>query len=313
MRYLDIQKRHDFVILFDVRDGNPNGDPDAGNLPRIDPETMHGLVTDVCLKRKIRDYVMVTKRQEPGYDIFIRSETFLNALIEQAAVETSPELRDKLQRYDALSDQEKRELSRRPQDEATRALCRKYYDIRLFGAVLSTGRINAGQVRGPVQLTFARSIDPIQPLAWAITRKARTTEERLGGGETEMGRKPNIPYGLYRAHGFFNATLASQTGVSEDDLRLFWDALENMFELDRSALRGEMSMRGIYVFTHESPYGDAHAHSLFELVQVRKRDGVDVPRSFHDYIVEVPPEGDLADFGFPRVHLAHLYPKADRR
>jgi len=274
--YLDPSKRHEFVLLFDVRDGNPNGDPDAGNMPRVDPETMQGLVTDVALKRKVRDYVTLTKQNAEGYKIFIQSEAALNALIAEAAEATGTEKK-----------------SKRADKNLRQEMARRYYDIRMFGAVLSTGDYNAGQLRGPIQITFARSLDPVLPLEFTITRQARTTEERMESGETEMGKKPLVPYGLYRAHGFFNPYLAEQTGVSADDLALFWDALTHLFDFDRSAARGEMNVRGLIVFTHENKKGNAPAHKLFELVEARKIDGVESPRNFSDYAISVlePPEG----------------------
>lgn len=287
--YTDPTKRHEFVLLFDVANGNPNGDPDAGNLPRVDPETMRGLVTDVCLKRKVRDYLQLVH----NVPIFIQSRVALNTLIEQAGKEADPQLKEKLERYDELKDREKNELKNRPHDRVRDELCRRYYDIRMFGAVLSTGRLNAGQVRGPVQLTFACSLDPIVPLDLSITRKARTTEERMETGETEMGRKPIVPYGLYRAHGFYNPFLARDTGVSEEDLELFWEALTRMFEFDRSAARGEMTVRGIWIFTHENAKGNAPAHKLFALIKVKKREGVETPRSFDDYEVIEPTEKQI--------------------
>ncbi|GBD17247.1 hypothetical protein HRbin26_02166 [bacterium HR26] len=285
--------RHEFVLLFDVVNGNPNGDPDAGNLPRVDPETMHGLVTDVALKRKVRDYVQNLQRDEvgnpeEGFGIFIQSRVALNTLIEQAG--------------DAVGIKQ----SKVPQDAVRAELCRRYYDIRLFGAVLSTGTLNAGQVRGPVQITFARSLHPVAPLDLSITRKARTTEERMETGETEMGRKPIVPYGLYRSHGFFNPYLAEQTGVSERDLEIFWDAMQNLFEFDRSAARGEMAVRGLFVFTHDNPKGNAPAHRLFELVQVRRLDDGRPPRSFAEYEIVAPPAGSLEAHGFPGVTLTRL-------
>jgi len=269
MVYADPGKRHEFVLLFDARDSNPNGDPDAGNLPRVDPETMHGIVTDVALKRKIRDYLQLTR----NVSIFIQSKTALNKLIEEAGEAVGAPKQKKVE-----------------SESVRQEMCRRYYDIRMFGAVLSTGTVNAGQVRGPVQLTFARSIDPVLPLDIAITRQARTTEERMETGSTEMGRKPIIPYGLYRAHGYFNPFLASQTGVSGEDLEAFWEALQNLFELDRSAARGEMHVRGLVVFTHENVKGNAPAHKLFELVQVKRRDGVETPRRYEDYEVTIKRE-----------------------
>jgi len=277
--HCDPRRRHEFVLLFDVRDGNPNGDPDAGNLPRVDPETMHGLVTDVCLKRKVRDYLQMVR----GLPIFIQSEAALNTLKEQTAEKLDP----------PLTEEERK--GKRPIPRLRSKLCANYYDIRMFGAVLSTGekgdRLNAGQVRGPVQFTFARSIDPILLLDLSITRKARTTEERMETGETEMGRKPIVPYGLYEAHGFYNPFFAEMTGVNEEDLGAFWEAMEHLFDLDRSAARGEMTVRGLYVFSHENAKGNAPAHKLFERVHVDKKTTVETPRLFSDYEVRVDKEG----------------------
>ncbi|NWG39996.1 MAG: type I-C CRISPR-associated protein Cas7/Csd2 [Hydrogenophilaceae bacterium] len=269
MSYTDPAKRHEFVLLFDVKSGNPNGDPDAGNLPRIDPQTMHGLVTDVALKRKVRDYLQLTR----DMPIFIQSKTALNSLIEEAG------------RAHGIQE------ARTANDDVRVELCQRYYDIRMFGAVLSTGKLNAGQVRGPVQVTFARSIDPILPLDLSITRQARTTEERMETGSTEMGRKPIVPYGFYRAHGYFNPYLAEKTGVGEEDMKALWEALQNLFEFDRSAARGEMNVRGLYAFTHDDKKGNAPAHALFERIQVKHKAGVDVPRGFEDYEVTVEEVG----------------------
>ncbi|HDQ14058.1 MAG TPA: type I-C CRISPR-associated protein Cas7/Csd2 [Sediminispirochaeta sp.] len=282
MSHNDPTKRHEFVLLFDVKDGNPNGDPDSGNMPRVDPETMHGLVTDVALKRKIRDYLHVTKQTS----IFIQSEKALNTLIEDAANEKGAEKAKKTVNKDVQ-----------------REMCRRYYDIRMFGAVLSTGDFNAGQVRGPVQFTFARSIDPVLPMDVSITRQARTTTDRMETGTTEMGRKPIVPYGLYRAHGYFNPFLAEVTGVSSEDLKDFWDAVVNLFELDRSAARGEMSMRGVGVFTHENKKGNAAAHRLFNLIRVPT---VGTARDFAVYQVIAPRSGSLGAYGFPGVTLNWL-------
>ncbi len=273
--YCDPTVRHDFVILFDVRDGNPNGDPDAGNLPRVDPETMHGIVTDVCLKRKIRNYIDLryshnydeVDAHASGYGIFVRdSGVALNTKIGKAAEAVGAGKEKKKANPDIRAE-----------------LCKRYYDIRMFGAVLSTGDYNAGQVRGPVQLTFARSIDPIAPLDLSITRVAITKEGE--SKETEMGRKPIVPYALYRAHGFFSPALAKITGVSRDDLRLLWEAILHMFEHDRSAARGQMSLRGLYVFTHESAHGNAPAHALFETISVQRN--TTPAREFHHYTVTV--------------------------
>jgi len=282
MPYCSPERRHEFVLLFDVKDGNPNGDPDAGNLPRVDPETMHGIVTDVCLKRKIRNYIDLLYRDQfneldydqNGYGIFVRDSTVaLNTKIAHAAEQVGA-----------------RQSRQRENPDIRAELCRRYYDIRMFGAVLSTGDYNAGQVRGPVQLTFARSVDPVIPLEVTITRVAITTERDLERKETEMGRKPFIPYALYRAFGFFSPALAKETGVSAKDLALLWEALLNMFEHDRSAARGQMAMRGLYVFTHEKPRGNAHAHELFERIQVIRNSEVETPRDFSHYRVIVNTE-----------------------
>lgn len=367
MRHISPELRHDFVYLFDVTDGNPNGDPDAGNMPRIDPETMQGLVTDVALKRKVRDYVasvieLVNCKDLPpslenmlgkyaymrGQGIFIQSKEALNTLIYRAYKETGleaaeiklddeilevlpddlpdgfalledgrtlaysgqaakrKEIEDELKnmfdedtrkqlgkKISQIADdlvavvrgmkktpEEKEKQQRKARDR----MVEDYYDVRMFGAVMSTG-LNAGQVRGPVQITFARSIDPILPMDLTITRQARTTTERMKTGATEMGRKPIVPYGLYRAHGFFNPMLAEK--VSENDLALLWDALLNMFEHDRSAARGQMNCRGLYVFTHDNRLGNAHAHKLFERIRVHRKLGVEAPRSYDDYVVEL--------------------------
>jgi len=276
-----LKNRYDFVLLFDVKDGNPNGDPDAGNLPRIDPETGNGLVTDVCLKRKVRNYVQLVKTLNPaGYGIFIKEKAILNNLIDQAHETEEVKTKEKGEKTDA----------------ARQYMCRNYFDVRTFGAVMSTGK-NAGQVRGPVQLTFARSVEPIVPLEHSITRMAVATEaeaEKQQGDNRTMGRKFTVPYALYCCHGFISAPLAEQTGFSEDDLKLFWEALVNMFEHDRSAARGEMTTRKLIVFKHESKMGNAPAHKLFELVTVERADGAAGPaRSFGDYIVRVK---DTADY-----------------
>lgn len=269
-----VQNRYEFVILFDVRDGNPNGDPDAGNLPRLDPETGDGLVTDVCLKRKVRNYVQLANGSKAGYDIFVKEKAVLNNLIDEAHEIEEVKAKEKGQKTEA----------------ARQYMCKNYFDVRTFGAVMSTGK-NAGQVRGPVQLTFARSVDPIVPLEHSITRMAVATEaeaEKQQGDNRTMGRKFTVPYALYRCHGFVSAPLAEQTGFSEEDLRLFWEALKNMFEHDRSAARGQMATRRLIVFKHDSRMGKAPAHKLFDLVQVERADGADGPaRSFSDYAVKV--------------------------
>ena len=269
----NIDKRYDFVLLFDVQDGNPNGDPDAGNLPRIDAETGMGLVTDVCLKRKVRNYVQLS-----GQDIFIKEKGVLNALIDEAHEQKEVQSKEKGEKTEA----------------ARKWMCSKYYDIRTFGAVMSTGK-NAGQVRGPVQMTFARSVEPIVALEHSITRMAVATEaeaEKQSGDNRTMGRKYTVPYGLYRAHGFISAHLANQTGFSEDDLKLFWEALKNMFEHDRSAARGMMATRGLYVFEHNSALGNAPAHKLFERITIERKPTSEGPaRSFNDYVVNIDKNG----------------------
>lgn len=285
-----IQKRYDFIILFDVKDGNPNGDPDAGNLPRVDAETGNGLVTDVCLKRKVRNYVGLKYAEQSPYRIFIKEKSILNSTIGQAYADLDINLDESP--IDS-ADGKKRNKPGQGQggeiDRAKQFLCQNYFDIRTFGAVLSTGA-NAGQVRGPVQLTFARSVDPIVSLEHSITRMAVATEaeaEKQGGDNRTMGRKFTVPYGLYRAHGFISAPFAAQTGFSQVDLDLFWEALENMFEHDRSAARGLMGTRKLIVFEHESRMGDAPVQLLFDAVLIKRRDEDTPPRDFSDYIVTV--------------------------
>jgi CRISPR-associated protein Csd2 len=288
--HLDTNRRHDFVLFFDVTDGNPNGDPDAGNLPRVDPETMQGLVTDVAIKRKVRDWVDALRGDEGPFKIYVQSGEALNTKHKRA--------------YEALdleSTGSKQDIE--TVDKARAWMCQNFYDIRTFGAVMTTG-VNCGQVRGPVQLTFARSIDPIVPMDVTITRVAVTREEdaqvvvseegEVSGKQTEMGRKAIVPYGLYRAHGFFNPYFAQKSGFSEEDLRLFWQALQYMWDFDRSAARGMMACRGLYVFSHDSPLGDAPAHRLFDRVNARLKADVGVPRRFGDYEVSVE-ERDLPD------------------
>lgn len=364
--YTDPAKRHDFVLLFDVENGNPNGDPDAGNLPRIDPETMHGLITDVCIKRKVRDYLQMTK----NIPIFIQSETALNRLISDAATEIgvqqpqctlddeqviewfqseNPEnfdLDENTLTYLGESRKEKEikkaftkvddsELKKKLNDVAKqlkesvekdtlsnedrmntqKKMVEKYYDIRMFGAVLSTG-LNAGQVRGPVQLTFAKSVDPIFRLDNAITRKAVTKEEDKKRKENEMARKPVVPYALYVAHGFYNPYFALEAKktkdepdkfrVSTDDLLNLWEALEWMFNNDTAAARGKMATRGLYVFTHDNKRGNAPSHKLFKLIDIPPIKGS--PRSFSDYEDKIPKleTGKLDSPGFEGVTLTKL-------
>lgn len=266
----ELNNRIDFVYIFDVNDGNPNGDPDAGNLPRVDAEMGMGLVTDVCLKRKVRNYVQLAKGLSDGYDIFIKEKAVLNTLIDKA------------------HDDSEVKAAKDKTEAARKYMCKNYYDIRTFGAVMSTGK-NAGQVRGAAQLTFARSADPIATAEHSITRMAVATEkeaEKQQGGNRTMGRKATVPYGLYVCHGFISANLAQQTGFSEEDLALFWDALKNMFDVDRSAARGLMSAQKLIVFKHDSALGNAPANKLFDLVKVKKIcEGA--PRSFNDYEVTI--------------------------
>ena len=278
---MSLAHRYDFVLLFDVKDGNPNGDPDAGNLPRLDAETGHGLVTDVALKRKVRNFVGLVKGERPPYEIYVKEKAILNNQHKRAYVGIG--------REDLLAGDDKKRKGGDAVDDARAWMCRNFFDVRTFGAVMSTG-INCGQVRGPIQLTFARSIDPIVASEHSITRMAVATEaeaEKQEGDNRTMGRKHTVPYGLYRAHGFVSAFLAKQTGFSEDDLTLFWQALCQMFEHDRSAARGEMTTRGLHVFKHDSELGNAPAHALFERVQVQRNAGVEVPRAFADYAVSV--------------------------
>lgn len=299
--HTDPNRRHEFVLLFDVIDGNPNGDPDAGNMPRVDPETMQGLMTDVALKRKVRDYVAQVKEGETGYEIYVKHRGILASEQKRGYQGASPSLR--------------------PNDDARKWMCQTFYDVRLFGAVMTTGdsgqkqggrtlQWNCGQVRGPAQFKFARSIDPITPLDFSITRVALTNpgdvdraieaegdqEQAVSG---QMGRKSIVPYGLYRAHGYLTPKFAVDTGVTAPDLGLLWSALENMWDLDRSSARGEMACRGLYVFSHESPLGNWPAHQLFDLIEVlpllrdnQPADGSKPPRSFRDYKDQVKVHDD---------------------
>ena len=273
---MSIHNRYDFVLFFDVKDGNPNGDPDAGNLPRIDPETGHGLVTDVCLKRKVRNFVQLSDKGT-GYDIFVKEKAILNNLIDEAHEQENVKAKEKGEKTEA----------------ARQFMCGKYFDVRTFGAVMSTGK-NAGQVRGPVQLTFARSVDQIVPLEHSITRMAVATPaeaEKQEGDNRTMGRKFTVPYALYRCHGFISAPLATQTGFSEEDLELFWQSLVNMFEHDRSAARGQMSARKLIIFKHDGKMGNAPAHQLFDLVTA---EAAETPvRSFDQYNICVPTQENL--------------------
>jgi len=368
-----IRNRYDFVLLFDVHDGNPNGDPDAGNLPRLDAETGQGLVTDVSLKRKVRNFIGLTKQQpdgkfEDGFDIYVKERAVLGrahfktfeklgiSIGEETTTQVPAELQDLVREMsfpdgiDAVPDEEgllslklsavldkdeikdwlketegldkraimliekalKNAKPRKPKSHETKRgraqMCQDFFDIRTFGAVLSLKTApNCGQVRGPVQMTFARSIDPIVAAEHSITRMAVATEaeaEKQQGDNRTMGRKHTVPYGLYRGHGFVSAFLAKQTGFDTDDLALLWGALEQMFEHDRSAARGQMATRGLYVFKHDSELGNAPAHKLFELIRVQRKDLALPPRAISDYSIESPDEGRLADF--PGVELLKL-------
>lgn len=320
---MSLNNRYDFALIFDVKDGNPNGDPDAGNMPRMDAETGHGLVTDVALKRKVRNFVSLVKTGDnaepapdgkrfestfaPGekrFEIYVREKAILNHQHQRAyaalkldtveAVADAPAETDLLtpapEEADSKKKPAKKEKRKGSAEDVAKArdwMCQNFFDVRAFGAVMSTGT-NAGQVRGPVQLTFARSVDPIVALEHSITRMAVATEgeaEKQQGDNRTMGRKHTVPYGVYVAHGFVSSFLAKQTGFGEDDLELLWQALAQMFEHDRSAARGQMATRGLYVFKHSSELGDAPAHALFDRIQIKKT--AEVPRSFSDYAVAV--------------------------
>ena len=295
--------RYDFVLLFDVKDGNPNGDPDAGNLPRLDAETGHGLVTDVSLKRKVRNFVAMTREQEQRdpiegekrFEIYVREKAILNLQHQRAysalkldPAEAEPAEGEAAEAPKKKGAKDKRKGSGDEVEKARAWMCQNFYDVRTFGAVMSTGT-NAGQVRGPVQLTFARSVEPVVALEHSITRVAVATEgeaEKQQGDNRTMGRKHTVPYGLYRAHGFVSAFLARQTGFNDADLGLLWQALEQMFEHDRSAARGQMSTRGLYVFEHEGELGNDHAHALFDRLAVNRAGDATAPaREFGAYSV----------------------------
>jgi CRISPR-associated protein Csd2 len=305
---MSLNNRYDFVLVFDVKDGNPNGDPDAGNLPRLDAESGHGLVTDVSLKRKVRNFVGLVKEQESRepavgekrFEIYVREKAVLNnqnqraysALKLDAPEESAAEIELSANEADTKKRAPNKAKRKGSADDVGKArdwMCQNFFDVRTFGAVMSTG-VNCGQVRGPVQLTFARSVDPVVALEHSITRMAVATEaeaEKQQGDNRTMGRKHTVPYGVYIAHGFISSFLAKQTGFGDDDLELLWQSLEGMFEHDRSAARGEMSTRGLYVFKHDSELGNAHAHALFDRIQIARKEGVDVPRRFEDYAVSV--------------------------
>lgn len=291
-----IKNRYEFVAFFDVENGNPNGDPDAGNMPRIDPETGLGLVTDVCLKRKIRNYVETVKENDSYYRIYIKKGVPLNRSddegFEQVGIQNAAETKD-------LKKLIKEAKKNNDVDRVIRDyMCSHFYDIRTFGAVMTTmvkGALNCGQVRGPVQLTFARSVDPIISQEVSITRVAISTEDDAEKKNNEMGTKYIVPYGLYRCEGYVSANLARKsTGFSEEDLKLLWDAIINMFEYDRSAARGQMAVRKLVIFKHDSELGNAPAHKLFDLVKAKKNEGVTAPRSYSDYTVTVN-DADLPD------------------
>lgn len=302
-----LNNRYDFVLLFDVANGNPNGDPDAGNLPRIDPETNLGLVSDVCLKRKIRNYIEIAKDSEPGFAIYVQEGAILNEKHREAYKALRPD-NEKVAKEAKLNPQNDGEAL-----QLRNFMCRNFFDVRTFGAVMSTG-INCGQVRGPVQFSFGRSAERIMPLEISITRMAATNEkekkDREAGDDSNertdnrtMGRKHIVPYGLYRAHGFISAKLSERTGFGEDDLALLFEALENMFEHDRSAARGEMAARKLIVFKHASSLGNAPAHALFERVKVGRNvdgefhdidsrlDNLRPARKFSDYAIDIDRDG----------------------
>lgn len=284
---IDVNKRYDFMLAFDVTDGNPNGDPDAGNLPRVDPETMQGLVTDVAIKRKVRDYVQITRGEEPGYDIYVKNRGILTNEQKKA--------------FEAIGEETPEEKSSAVVKDARQWMCENYYDTRMFGAVMSTTKYNAGQVRGPMQLTFARSRDQVTPFDMTITRVALTNatdgkknKEEIDEEETEarsgqMGRKAYLPYGMYIAHGFYTPAFAKQTGVQNADLEVFWEALINMWDFDHSAARGQMACRGLYVFAHDSQYGNAPSSTLFDKVDINKKVS-HAPRKYNDYEVTIDEE-----------------------
>ncbi|WP_336822037.1 type I-C CRISPR-associated protein Cas7/Csd2 [Sporosarcina sp. USHLN248] len=278
----DPEKRYDFMLVFDVRDGNANGDPDAGNLPRVDVETMQGLVTDVALKRKIRNYVQITRGDQVGFDIYVKHRGILS--------------REQQKSYEALGYENDEKPSANTIKDARNWMCSHYFDVRMFGAVMSGKQYNAGQVRGPMQLTFARSIDPITPFDMTITRVALTnandaqkeaSDDEAEARHGQMGRKAYVPYGLYVAYGYYTPAFALQTGVKKEDLEVFWEALVNMWDLDHSAARGIMATRGLYVFEHDSKFGNAPSHMLFDNIQIRKKEEVEAARDVSDYEIHI--------------------------
>lgn len=268
-----IKNKYEFTAIFDVENGNPNGDPDAGNMPRVDPETQHGIITDVCIKRKIRNFVEIYKENEAGYNILIKPDRALNTKFTEAREATGTK-----------GSKDKKDI-----ETARKYMCENYFDVRTFGAVMNTGDDPCGIVRGPVQIEFSKSVDPVYAQDIAITRQAQAKEKDLAEkGEMTIGRKSIIPYGLYRVDGYVSAMLAQKvTGFSEEDLELLWKAIINMFEHDRSAARGKMCMRKLYIFKHNSPLGDAPSHILFDKICIKKKEGVSVPRSFGDYEITV--------------------------
>ena len=278
MKQLD--NRYEFIMLFDVENGNPNGDPDAGNMPRVDAETGHGMVTDVCLKRKIRNYIDSVYEGQPSYNILIKTDKSLNRKFTEAYEACDLKTKEKGKNASSVS-------------IARDYICKNYYDVRTFGAVMSTGDDPCGIVRGPVQINFAKSLDPVLPQEITITRQAITKESNIEKKETEMGKKTFIPYGLYRAEGYVSALLAHKTNFTEEDLEILWNAIVNMFEIDHSAARGKLCMRKLIIFKHATVLGNAPSHVLFDKVLVEKKAEVEVPRRFSDYTVTIEemPEG----------------------
>lgn len=291
-----INNRYEFIIYFDVTNGNPNGDPDAGNMPRVDPETGLGIVTDVCLKRKIRNYVETVKEDAPGYRIYIKKDVPLNRsdneAFKQLGIDNAADDKELKQKLKELK------KSENPDKIVRDYMCSEFFDVRTFGAVVTTavkGSLNCGQVRGPVQLSFARSVDPVVAQEVSITRVAITTEADAEKKSNEMGSKFIVPYGLYRCEGYVSANLARKTtGFSDEDLQLLWDAIINMFEFDRSALRGQMAVRKLIIFKHATELGCAPAHKLFDLVSAARKDSVEFPRSIKDYEISID-ESKLPD------------------
>jgi len=277
----EILNRYDFVMLFDCENGNPNGDPDAGNMPRVDAETSIGIVTDVCIKRKIRNYVETVKDGVGGFNILVKTDRALNSKFTEAYEACNLKKGEKGKSVESV-------------EAARQYICQNYYDVRAFGAVMSTGDDPCGIVRGPIQINFARSVEPVLPQEITITRQAVTTVKDKETKNTEMGKKNFIPYGLYRAEGYVSALLAKKTGFDENDLELLWTSIVNMFEIDHSAARGKMCLRKLYIFKHSSPLGDAPSNVLFDKITINKKQDVDVSRNFSDYKIEIDkilPEG----------------------